>query len=46
MQGKTFQSIGEGLMADGIPASRGKSTWYPATIRAIVERDNAADLGD
>ena len=31
-------------MAEGIPTSRGKRVWYPATIRAVVESDNADDL--
>lgn len=43
-EGKTFQAIANGLMADGIPTARGKSHWYPATINAILESDNAAVL--
>ena len=31
-------------MADGIPTSRGKTRWYPATIKAVVTSDNAAAL--
>ena len=42
--GRTFQSIAEGLMADGIPTARGKTRWYPATIKAVVSSDNAAAL--
>ena len=42
--GRTFQAIAEGLMADGIPTSRGKTRWYPATIKAVVTSDNAAAL--
>ena len=37
-----FQAIAEGLMADGIPHLRGKTRWYPATIKAVVTSDNAA----
>jgi DNA invertase Pin-like site-specific DNA recombinase len=42
--GLTYQARAEGLMADGIPTSRGRQKWYPATIRAIIESDNAAQL--
>ena len=42
--GRTFEAIAEGLMADGIPTSRGKTRWYPATIKAVVTSDNAAAL--
>ena len=42
--GRTFQAIAEGLMADAIPTARGKSRWYPATIKAVVTSDNAAAL--
>ena len=42
--GRTFQAIAEGLIADGIPTSRGKTRWYPATIKAVVTSDNAAGL--
>ena len=27
-QGRTFQAIADGLMADGIPTARGKTRWY------------------
>ena len=43
-EGRTFQAIAEGLMADGIPTARGKTRWYPATIKAVVTSDNAAAL--
>ena len=43
-QRRTFQAITQGLMADGIPTARGKTRWYPATIRAVVTSDNAAAL--
>ena len=42
--GRTFQAIAEGLMANGIPTSRGKTRWYAATIKAVVTSDNAAAL--
>ncbi len=44
MKGSTFQAIADGLMDDGIPTSRGLAKWFPATIRAVVESDNAAPL--
>jgi hypothetical protein len=31
-------------MADGIPTARGKTRWFPATIRAVMTSDNAAVL--
>ena len=31
-------------MADGSPTVRGKTRWFPATIKAVVTRDNAAAL--
>jgi hypothetical protein len=43
-EGRTFQAIADGLMADRIPTARGKSCWYPATIKAIVTSENAAAL--
>ena len=43
-QGQTFQAIAERLMADAIPTARGKTRWYPATIKAVVTSDNAAAL--
>ena len=42
--GRTFQAIADGLMADGILTARGKSRWHPATIKAVVTSDNAAAL--
>ena len=42
--GRTFQAIAEGLMADGVPTARGKTRWYAATINAVVTSDNAAAL--
>ena len=44
LEGRTFQAIAEGLMADGIPTARGKTRWYAATIKAVVTSDNAAAL--
>jgi recombinase len=43
-EGRTFQAIAEGLMADGIPTARVKTRWYAATIKAVVSSDNAAAL--
>ena len=43
--GRTFQAIADGLMGDGVPTARGKTYWYPATVKAILESDNAALLG-
>jgi DNA invertase Pin-like site-specific DNA recombinase len=43
-EGRTFQAIADDLMAEGILTARGKSRWYPATIKAVVGSDNAAAL--
>lgn len=43
-EGRTFQAIADGLMADGIPTARGNTRWYPATIKAVATSDNAAAL--
>jgi hypothetical protein len=43
--GCTFQAIADGLMRDAVPTARGKTRWYPATVKAILESDNAALLG-
>ena len=43
-EGRTFQAIADSLMADGVPTARGKTRWYPATIKAVVTSDNAAVL--
>ena len=42
--GLTFQAIADGLMADGIPTARGKTRWFPATIKAVTISHNAAAL--
>jgi hypothetical protein len=31
--GRTFQAIADGLIADGILTARGKQKWYSATVR-------------
>jgi DNA invertase Pin-like site-specific DNA recombinase len=41
-RGRTFQAIADGLMIDCILTSRGRDKWYPATIKAVLESDNAA----
>jgi DNA invertase Pin-like site-specific DNA recombinase len=45
-EGRTFQAIANGLMADGIATARGKARWYPATIKAVTVSDNATALVD
>jgi hypothetical protein len=44
VNGRTFQAIADGLMADGILTARGKTRWYPATIKAVTTSDNAVAL--
>jgi hypothetical protein len=36
--------MADGLMADGIPTARGKTRWFPATIKAVVISDNVASV--
>jgi DNA invertase Pin-like site-specific DNA recombinase len=43
-KGRTFQAIADGLVADGVLTARGKTRWYPATIKAVFSSDNAAAL--
>lgn len=45
-EGRTYQAIADGLIADGIPTARGKAKWYPATIKAVETSDNAASFRD
>jgi DNA invertase Pin-like site-specific DNA recombinase len=44
-RGRTYQAIADNLVRDGVPTARGKSLWYPATVKAILESSNAALLG-
>jgi len=44
LEGKTFQAIADGLITDGVHTARGRTRWYPATIKAIVYSDNAVLL--
>jgi DNA invertase Pin-like site-specific DNA recombinase len=43
--GHTYEAIADGLMRDGVPTARRKTRWYPATVKAILESDNAALFG-
>jgi DNA invertase Pin-like site-specific DNA recombinase len=45
-RGHTFQAIADHLMCDGVLTSRGNTTWYPATVKAVVQSDNAAQLAE
>ncbi|MCV7251619.1 recombinase family protein [Mycobacterium hackensackense] len=42
-QGNTFQSIAEGLTADGVPTSRGNRKWFPATVRAVTLSNHVSE---
>ncbi|TSE01966.1 resolvase [Skermania sp. ID1734] len=42
--GESWQAIANRLMADRILTPRGKAMWYPASVAAIYNSDNAADL--
>jgi hypothetical protein len=43
-RGATFQAIADGLIADEVCTGRGKKKWYAATVRAVVESDNAREI--
>jgi DNA invertase Pin-like site-specific DNA recombinase len=36
--GASYQAICDQLMADGVPTARGKPTWYPSTVQAVLDR--------
>lgn len=44
VRGQTFQSIADGLMAEGVLTPRGLAKWYPASVKAIVDSHNAAPI--
>ncbi len=44
--GRTFQSIAEGLMADGVLTATGRVRWYPATVKAVVSSINASRIDE
>jgi DNA invertase Pin-like site-specific DNA recombinase len=37
-QGETYAAICRSLEAAGIQTARGKATWYPSTIQAVLDR--------
>jgi len=39
LDGKGYESIGQGLQADGIKTIVGKTTWWDSTIRGILENE-------
>jgi len=44
LEGKTFQAIADGLITDGVRTVREWTRWYPATIKGVIDGDNAALL--
>ena len=34
--GKTYAAIAADLNTDGVPTARAGATWYPATVRAVI----------
>lgn len=40
LDGYSLTEIADGLMADGILSPSGKETWYPSTIRSILQNEN------
>jgi DNA invertase Pin-like site-specific DNA recombinase len=37
-QGATYTAICRELEREGIPTARGKATWYPSTVQAVLDR--------
>lgn len=42
--GTGYQRIANGLNDDGVPTAQGGAKWYPATVRAVLKSQRAADL--
>jgi Recombinase len=40
--GRTLAFIAEGLNDDGVPTAQGGRRWYPATVRAVLRRQERA----
>jgi hypothetical protein len=40
--GATLQQIADALNAAGVRTARGRSTWYPATVKSILGNSRAA----
>ncbi|MFC4755415.1 recombinase family protein [Dietzia aurantiaca] len=43
-EGKTWQAVADGLMADGIATAQGGARWYPASVRKVYTGQDAAAL--
>lgn len=41
-EGRTLQSIADGLNSDGIPTARGGACWRPSSVRAVLAGQDAA----
>lgn len=39
LDGYSLTEIADGLMADGIQSPAGKETWYPTTVRSILQNE-------
>jgi DNA invertase Pin-like site-specific DNA recombinase len=46
LDGMTFRAIADRLNADGIRTAQGGATWYPATVRKVLQGQTAQDLRD
>ena len=44
LMGQSFQQICDGLMEDGIRTAQGGETWYPSTVKSILQ--NEKYMGD
>jgi len=44
--GMTYRAIANGLTERGVPTKTGKATWYPETVRAVLNRKRNGDQGE
>lgn len=42
--GTSFAKIADGLNADAVPTAQGGARWYPATVKAVIDGQDAARL--
>ncbi|WP_328478508.1 recombinase family protein [Actinoplanes sp. NBC_00393] len=44
-EGANYSAIARDLNADGVPTAQGGAKWYPATVRAVVNSQEAESVG-
>jgi DNA invertase Pin-like site-specific DNA recombinase len=43
--GASYSAVARDLNADGVPTAQGGAKWYPATVRALVNSQEAESIG-